>query len=486
MNYKLMGRINAYILMLEATFMIIPMLISAFSGEQGAAMGFIAAILVTGAASLLLWLLSRHAQKRLRAREGMVCTGVSWILLSLFGALPFWFSQEIPRYLDAVFETVSGFTTTGASILTDVEAMSRGLLFWRSFTHWIGGMGILVFMLAVIPLSGKNEGFTLHLMRAESPGPSVGKIVPKMRETAKILYIIYIGLTIVCILFLVAGRMPLFDALCTAFGTAGTGGFGIKSDSMAGYSNYIQTVCTVFMALFGVNFSCYYLLLKKDWKSVLKDEELRLYVIIILLSSVAIALNILPQSDSLYDAWHHAAFTVTSIITTTGFATKDFNQWPTFSKAILLALMFCGACAGSTGGGIKVSRVILLFKGLRRNIHQILHPQKVQTIRSNGQVIGEQVLTNTNAYLSAYVLIVILSFIIVSLDSRFSIESNISAVMCCFNNIGPGLDQVGPAGNFFLCSDLTKLVLIADMLLGRLEIFPILVLFSKSTWKKLN
>jgi len=411
---------------------------------------------------------------------------VSWILLSLFGALPFWFSRQIPRYLDAVFETVSGFTTTGASILNDVEAMSRGCLFWRSFTHWIGGMGILVFMLAVIPLSGKNEGFTLHLMRAESPGPSVGKIVPKMRETAKILYLIYIGLTALNVLFLIAGKMPLLDALCTAFGTAGTGGFGVKADSMAGYSAYLQTVTTVFMALFGVNFSCYYLLLRKDWKSVLKDEELRLYLAIILLSALCITVNILPQSASLYDAWHHAAFTVSSIITTTGFATKDFNQWPTFSKAVILTLMFCGACAGSTGGGIKVSRVLLLFKGLRRNIHQILHPQKVQTIRSNGRVISESILTNTNAYLSAYALIVILSFIAVSLDSRFSIESNFSAVMCCFNNIGPGLDQVGPTSNFYLCSGLTKIVLIVDMLLGRLEIFPILVLFSRSTWKKLN
>ena len=486
MNFKLMARINAYILVLESAFMIIPMMISVIGNERRSAWGFFFAILVTFGVGAVLWLITRNAQNRLRAREGMVCTGVSWILLSLFGALPFWFSRQIPRYLDAVFETVSGFTTTGASILNDVEAMSRGCLFWRSFTHWIGGMGILVFMLAVIPLSAKNEGFTLHLMRAESPGPSVGKIVPKMRETAKILYLIYIGLTALNVLFLTAGKMPLFDALCTAFGTAGTGGFGIKADSMAGYSTYLQAVTTVFMALFGVNFSCYYLLLRKDWKSVWKDEELRLYVAIILLSAFCITVNILPQSDSFYDAWHHAAFTVSSIITTTGFATKDFNQWPTFSKTVILTLMFCGACAGSTGGGIKVSRVLLLFKGLRRNIHQILHPQKVQTIRSNGRVISESILTNTNAYLSAYALIVILSFIAVSLDSRFSIESNFSAVMCCFNNIGPGLDQVGPTSNFYLCSGLTKIVLIMDMLLGRLEIFPILVLFSRSTWKKLN
>ena len=486
MNFKLMGRINSYVLAIEAVLMVPSMLISVGYGEIRAAGALLISILITIAVSGILFLVSKGAKNSLRAREGLVCVGVCWIAMSLLGALPFCISGEIPRYVDAVFETVSGFTTTGASILVDVEAMSKGLLFWRSFTHWIGGMGILVFMLAVVPMGGKNEGFTLHLMRAESPGPSVGKIVPKMRETASILYLIYCGLTFLCVLFLLAGDMPLFDALCTAFGTAGTGGFGVKRDSMAGYSEYLQSVVTVFMALFGVNFTCYYLLLRKDWKSVLKDEELRTYVIVILASAFAITLNIRDQFTSMREAWHHAVFTVSSIITTTGFATKDFNQWPTFSKAVILTLMFIGACAGSTGGGIKVSRILLLIKGLRRNIHQILHPQKVQTIRINGKSVSETVMANTNAYLSAYVLIVIMSFLVLSLNGGFSIESNFSAVMCTFNNIGPGLDQVGPASNFFAYNDLSKIVLTFDMLLGRLEIFPILVLFSRSTWTKLK
>ncbi|WP_130838158.1 TrkH family potassium uptake protein [Lachnoclostridium sp. Marseille-P6806] len=486
MNFKLMGRIIAYILAIEAVFMVPAEFVALYFHEYPAAKALTLTMVILLTAVGALFLATRGTSRKFHAKDGLVCVGVGWILLSAFGALPFVISGEIPNYIDALFETVSGFTTTGASILTDVEAMSHGLLYWRSFTHWVGGMGVLVFMLAIVPLSGRNSGFTLHLLRAESPGPNVGKIVPRMRETAEILYIIYIVLTVLDVVLLLAGGMPVFDAVCTAFGTAGTGGFGIRGDSIASYSPYLQGVCTVFMILFGVNFTCYYLLLRREWREVLRDEELRCYVVIILASIALITWNVHGSFDSLLSAGHHAAFTVASIITTTGFATKDFSQWPTFSKAILLFLMFVGACAGSTGGGIKVSRVLLLFKGLRRNIHQVLHPQRMQSIRVNRQNMSEQVMANTNAYLSAYVVILILSFLVISLESDFSFESNFSAVMCTFNNIGPGLDQVGPASNFHAYGVLSKLVLIGDMLLGRLEIFPILVLFSKSTWRRLK
>ena len=389
---------------------------------------------------------------------------------------------EIPNYIDALFETISGFTTTGASILTDVELLSHGAAFWRSFTHWIGGMGVLVFLLAVLP-AGNGSGFTLHLLRAESPGPDVGKLVPKMLSTASILYLIYIVMTVLNVIFLLFGGMPLLDALCTAFGTAGTGGFGIKNDSMASYSPYIQNVTTVFMILFGINFSCYYLLLLRQFGSVFKDEELRVYVCVILVSIVLIVLNVRGMYPTLEETVRHSAFQVGSIITTTGYSTVDFDQWPSFSKTILLLLMVSGACAGSTGGGMKVARILLLVKGLRRNIRQMLNPRKVEVVRNNGAVVDEKILANTNAYLAAYVIIIFAVFLIISLDG-YSAGTNFSAVLCTFNNIGPGLEAVGPMCNFAGYSDLSKLVLTWAMLAGRLEIFPILVLFSRNTWKR--
>ena len=382
--------------------------------------------------------------------------------------------------MDAFFEIVSGFTTTGASILTNVEALSRGILYWRSFSHWLGGMGVLVFLLAFT--GGKGQGFTMHLLRAESPGPAVGKLVPKMRTTAAILYIIYVVLTVINFLFLIIGDMPVFDAVCTALGTAGTGGFGIKNDSMASYSPYLQNVTTVFMILFGVNFSCYYLLLIKQWKNVFKDEEVRLYFAIIFIAIALITLNTSSLYSSLGETLRHAAFQVGSIITTTGFATTDFDLWPSFSKTILMCLMVVGACAGSTGGGMKVARLLLLLKGVRRNIRQSLNPRRVAVVRNNGSVVDEKILANTNAYLSAYMLIIFVVFTIISLDG-FSIGTNFSAVLCTFNNIGPGMEAVGPTCNFSAFSDLSKLVLSWAMLAGRLEIFPMLVLFSKNTWK---
>ncbi len=482
MNYKMMGRFLAQILSIEGIFMIPALGISLYCGDSMAIRGFLSTIVLIAVLAAAMYLICRGAPSVFRAREGLVCVGISWIVLSAVGCLPFYISREIPRYVDAFFEMVSGFTTTGASILSDVEALSKGILYWRSFSHWVGGMGVLVFLLAFT--GGKGQGFTMHLLRAESPGPDVGKLVPKMRTTAGILYILYIALTVLDILFLMLGGMNLFESVCHAFGTAGTGGFGVKADSFASYSPYLQNVTTVFMILFGVNFSCYYLLLLRQFKSVFGDEELRTYIGIILGSIVLIILNLLACGyyPTLEETIRHAAFQVGSIITTTGYATTDFDLWPSFSRTLLLCLMVIGASAGSTGGGLKVARVLLLVKGLRRNIRQMLNPRKVEVIRNNNSVVDEKILDNTNAYLAAYVLIIFVVFAIISLDG-FSVGTNFSAVLCTFNNIGPGLEAVGPTCNFSQYSDLSKLVLSWAMLAGRLEIFPILVLCSKETWK---
>ena len=482
MNYKMMGRFTAQMLLIEGIFLIPALLISLFLGESAAAYGFAVTLGLIALVGGPMYFFCRDAKSAFYATDGMVCVAVSWFVLSLVGAIPFYVSEAIPSYIDALFETVSGFTTTGASILPEVEHMAKGLMYWRSFTHWVGGMGVLVFLLAIAPSKGNEQGFTMHLLRAESPGPSVGKLVPKMRKTAAILYFLYIILTVLDFLFLIVGGMPVFDAVCTSFGTAGTGGFGIKNDSIASYSPYLQNVTTVFMLLFGVNFSCYYLLTLGQIKSVLKDEELRLYVLIVLGSIGLIVWNLGDFYPTLEETVRHAAFQVGSIITTTGFATTDFDLWPSFSKTILLCLMVIGACAGSTGGGLKVARVLLLFKSLKRNIAQTLHPRKVQVIRNNGSVVSERIVANTNAYLCAYVVLMFGSFVLISLDG-YSVGTNFSAVLSCLNNIGPGLELVGPTCNFSIFSAFSKLVLILDMLLGRLEIFPILVLFSLQTWK---
>ena len=482
MNFKMMGRFIGQIIAIEAVLMLPALGISFFSGEQAAVTGFLYTLAIMVVLGGILLLSCRRAGKIFGAREGMVCVGLSWFALSLLGCLPFWFSKEIPHFVDALFETVSGFTTTGSSILSNVEGLSKGLLYWRSFSHWVGGMGVLVFLLAIVPASGREKGFTMHLLRAESPGPDVGKLVPKMRQTATILYLIYIALTVIDMIFLLLGGMPLFDAVCTAFGTAGTGGFGIKNDSMASYSPYIQNVCTVFMFLFGVNFSCYYLLLLGQVKNIFRDEELRMYVGLALVTALLIVLDIRHLYGSLGETIRHAAFQVSSIMTTTGFATTDFDAWPSFSKGLLLLLMVVGACAGSTGGGFKCSRVLLLLKNLRRNIRQSLNPRKVQVVRNNGNTVDEKIIGNTSSYLAAYVVIIVVSFLVISLDG-FSTTTNFSAVLACFNNIGPGLEAVGPTCNFGAYSDLSKIVLILDMLAGRLEIFPILALFSRGTWR---
>ena len=404
MNYKMMGRFMAQILSIEGVFMIPALIISLCYGENEVAKAFGWTMLLILVICIALYLICRGAPSAFYAKEGLVCVGISWIVLSLVGCLPFYISQEIPKFVDALFEMVSGFTTTGASILPEVENLSHGILYWRSFSHWLGGMGVLVFLLAFT--GGNGQGFTMHLLRAESPGPNVGKLVPKMRTTASILYLLYIGMTVINVIFLLFGDMPLFEAVCTAFGTAGTGGFGIKNDSLGSYSPYIQNVTTVFMILFGINFSCYYLLLLRQFGSVFKDEELRVYVCVILVSIVLIVLNVRGMYPTLEETVRHSAFQVGSIITTTGYSTVDFDQWPSFSKTILLLLMVSGACAGSTGGGMKVARILLLFKGLRRNIRQMLNPRKVEVVRNNGAAVDEKILANTNAYLAAYVIII--------------------------------------------------------------------------------
>ena len=482
MNVKMMGKFLSQIIAIEAVFMIPAMVISLCYGETAAVNGFLFALVIMIVAAGLLYLSCRKAGRLFGAREGLVCVGFSWIALSLLGCLPFVFSGNIPKFIDAFFETVSGFTTTGASVVPSVEALDKGILYWRSFSHWLGGMGVLVFLLAIAP-SGKGTGFTMHLLRAESPGPDVGKLVPKMKQTAVILYSIYVVLTILNIIFLLCGGMSLFEAVCTAFGTAGTGGFGIKNDSLAGYSPYLQNVTTIFMFLFGVNFSIYYLLLLKEFKSAFKDEELRFYLGAAITAIVLIVWNIRPLYDTLEETIRHAAFQVSSIMTTTGYATTDFDLWPSFSKAVLLTLMVIGASAGSTGGGIKCIRVLLLFKILRRNIRQILNPRKVMVVRSNGKPVDEKILSNTNAYLAAYVLIIVISTLLISLDG-FDFETNMSAVLACFNNIGPGMAAVGPTCNFAAYSVFSKIILSVNMLAGRLEIFPLLVLLSRSTWAK--
>ncbi len=479
MNRRMIVSVIGKMVMAEGILMLLPLIVSAIYREA-CVWSFTA---TAGAAILVGFLLVKCAKPRtpvIYAKEGFFIVSASWILFSLIGALPFTLSREIPSYIDALFETVSGFTTTGSSILTNVEDLSHGLLFWRSFTHWIGGMGILVFVLAVIPNISERS---IHILRAEVPGPTVGKLVPRIKDTAKILYLIYVGMTAIQVVLLLCGGMPLFDSVLHAFGTAGTGGFGIKADSLAGYSPYLQWVITVFMFLFGVNFNVYYLILIRRFKSALKSSEFWVYLGIVLASILLICFNVYSQYGTVEETVRHAAFQVSSIITTTGYATTDFDLWPAFSKAILLLLMFVGACAGSTGGGMKVSRVTLVFKQIRREFQRMLHPRAVKALRFEGRTVEEQTLTGVNSYLGVYFLCFAVIFLIISIEP-FGLETNFTAVASCFNNIGPGFAAVGPTASFAEYSNLSKLVLSAAMLLGRLEIFPLLIFFSPSSWLK--
>ncbi len=478
MNKRMIAYILGILLLCEAGLMLFPTIVSLIYGEA-VLKSFLITIALLIATGLVL-VAMKPKNKTIYARHGLVIVALGWILMSLFGALPFYFSGEIPSYLNAVFEAVSGFTTTGASILTDVEALSKSMLFWRSFTHWIGGMGVLVFMMAVLPLAG--GGGDLHLMRAESPGPNVSKLVPKSSKTARILYGIYLALTIIEIIILLIGGMPLFDSVTITFGTAGTGGFGVLNSSIAGYSTFCQGVITVFMTLFGVNFNIYFLLLCKKFKDAFKSEEVWTYLAIMFSAIVVIAINVKDMFSSFGEALHHSAFQVSSVMTTTGFATTDFNQWPELSKMILLAVMCVGACAGSTGGGLKVSRVILLLKSARREFRRISHPRSVKIITFDGNRVSDETIRNTFAYFFIYAMIFAASVLVVSLDN-FDMTTNTTAVIATLNNIGPGLNMVGATGNYSEFSFLSKLVLIADMLLGRLEIFPLLFLFAPSKQK---
>lgn len=479
MNYSMIFFIIGWVFIIEAALMAPSALVALLYSERSI-WAFAAAI---GLCLLLGVPLVRKqpANKVFYAKEGCVTVALSWIVMSLMGALPFVFSGVIPSIVDAMFETVSGFTTTGASILKDVEVLPRCMLFWRSFTHWIGGMGVLVFLLCLLPMSG--GGYSMNLMKAESPGPSVSKLVPKVRSTAKLLYGLYVALSLLELTLLLLGSMPLLDALCTTFGTAGTGGFGIKNSSIGEYSAYIQSIVTIFMILFGINFNVYFLLYMRKPKEALHCEEAGWYLAIIAASTLIITVFIRNSFPDLATAFRHAAFQVGSIITTTGFSTVDFNVWPAVPRAILVLLMFIGACAGSTGGGIKVSRIVLLFRTMTREIGQIIHPHMVKKLKFEGRVVGQEVLRSVNAFMVAYVLIFAVSTLFVCLDG-FDLVTSFTSVAATLNNIGPGLELVGPASNFSCFSDLSKIVLIFDMLAGRLEIFPLLVLFFRDTWKK--
>ncbi len=477
MNRRFILHILGWILNFEAAFMILPLIVAIIYGEKS---GY--AFLITIGICLLIGIplaVIKPKNRAFYAKEGFVSVALGWVMLSFMGSLPFFISGEIPHFVDALFEIISGFTTTGSSILSDVEALDYCMLFWRSFTHWIGGMGVLVFILAILPLA---KGESIHIMRAESPGPSVEKLVPRMRTTASLLYTIYIGMTIVQIILLLIGRMPLFDALTLTFGSAGTGGFAIKNTNLVSYSPYLQNVITVFMFLFGVNFNFYYLILLRKTKDAFKMEEVKGYFLIVISAIILIAFNT-GGLKGFFGAIHHAAFQVSSIITTTGYATLDFNYWPTFSKAILVILMFIGACAGSTGGGIKVSRIIVLFKTIGKEMAYLLHKRSVKVLKFSGKKQENEMVRSISVFFITYMFIFAVSFLIISLDN-FDFTTTFTATATTLNNVGPGLEIVGPMGNFGGFSDLSKLVMIFNMLVGRLEIFPILLLFSPDLWKR--
>ncbi|MFT4105854.1 MAG: TrkH family potassium uptake protein [Lacrimispora sp.] len=478
MNKKIIIYLMGWILIMEAAFMLLPLAIALIYREISG-LWFLAVLITCGAVGRLCTY-KKPENMVFFAKEGFVSVALSWIALSFFGALPLYLSGEIPRFENALFEVVSGFTTTGASILSDVESLPRCMIMWRSFTHWIGGMGVLVFILSILPLAG---GYNMYIMKAESPGPSVGKLVPKVKSTAKILYKIYLVMTVLQFFLLFAGGMTAFDSLAISFSTAGTGGFGIKNNSMAFYdSYYLQGVVTVFMIMFGVNFHSYYLLLSRNPMAGLKSEEVRTYLGVIGVSILFITLDLRNDFENIFIAFHHAAFQVGSIITSTGYFTVDFNLWPEFSKAILVVLMFTGACAGSTGGGIKISRVLILLKAVRKELQSMIHPRSIKVLKLDGKPVEHNVLRSINTFMGAYVVIFTLTFLVVSLDN-FDFMTNFTVAAASLNNIGPGLGEAGPVQNFSGFSPLSKYAMMFAMLAGRLEIFPMLLLFSPSTWK---
>lgn len=477
MNNSIIKYILGQVLKVEAVLMLLPTLVSLIYQESEGFSYLITAALCGGLGIIL----SRKKPENFifYLKEGCIATSLSWLFLSFFGSVPFMLTGEIPHIEDALFETISGFTTTGASVLSDVEALSHTSLLWRSFTHWIGGMGVLVFLLAIIPLSG---GSNINLMRAESPGPSVGKLVPKMKYTARLLYVIYFSLTVLQIILLLLGNTPLFDSVAISFGTAGTGGFGIKNDSLAGYSAYVQWVTTIFMVLFGVNFNAYYFILLKNIKKAFAIEEVRYYFLIILSSIAVIFFNIIGTVKNVGDALLHSSFQVASIITTTGYSTIDFNLWPQTSKTILVILMFIGACAGSTGGGIKVSRFVILVKTVIKELNSYIHPKSIKKIKIDGKPVEHEVVRSVNVYFITFMIIFSASVLAISFENK-DLITNFTAVAATINNIGPGLEMVGPVENFGGFNAFSKFVLMFDMLAGRLELFPLLILFHPTAWK---
>lgn len=463
----------------EAALLILPLIVSLYYNEA-CYMSFIITIAVALAVGFAMTLVSRPENHVIYAKDGFVVVTLAWIAMSGIGALPFTISGEIPHCIDAVFETISGFTTTGATIIPDIESLSRGILFWRSFTHWVGGMGVLVFVMAIIPNFSDRS---MHLIRAEMTGPIIGKLVPKAKETAKILYLIYIALTAAEVIMLLFGGMSLYESLVHSFGTAGTGGFGVKADSIGGYNSYIQWVITVFMLLFGVNFNMYYFILIRHFRAAFKIREIWCYFGIVLVSIGIITANIMPIYNNFAESLRLSAFQVSSIITTTGYATADFNLWPGLSKGILLLLMFIGGCASSTAGGIKQARIIILIKMIRNEFNRMLHPRSVNAVKMEGKTVDSATLKNVSVYFALYMLCLFTVFFILCFEP-FSFETNFSAAVACFNNVGPGFDAVGPVSNFAAYSDVSKITLSVAMLLGRLEMFPLLLTLSPSTWAK--
>ena len=479
MNYKLVLRVTGLALILEAACLLLPMLVSLIYRENP--LPFLWSILILAAVGGALSLLLKKAPRTLQARDGFLTVGLIWTLFGAFGALPFWFSGLFGNYVNCFFECISGFTTTGSSILTAVEGLPYGLLFWRSFTNWLGGMGVLVLTAALLPSLGLSSNF---LIRAESPGPVKSKLVPRASQSSKILYSIYLALTVIQIPLLRIAGLPWYDSIVAAFSTAGTGGFSILNTSIGGYNNpAVEIIITVFLILFSINCAMYFLLVTRRFRQILQSDELRFFLIVVVVSVAAITINIAPTFDTLGDAIRAAAFQVASIISTAGFATVDFNLWPEFSKMLLVILMFVGACAGSTGGGMKCSRILVLLRSARREIRTIIHPRSVSVVRLDGEPLSEQTVKTTQSYFIIYMFLIFIAALVVGIDN-FSFGTTLTAVISCVGNIGPGLEAVGPMGNFAAFSDLSKLVLSCCMILGRLEMFPVLGLFSRNAWKR--
>lgn len=479
MNRRMVFNTIGRMILLESILLLLPLIVSIIYRERSTN-AFIITILIAIGIGLVMSLVFRPKDHTIYAKEGFATVALAWIAMSLVGALPLYLSREVPSYIDSLFEIISGFTTTGASILTDVTKLSHGILFWRSFTHWVGGMGVLVFIMAIIPNVSDRS---IHLMKAEMPGPTVGKLLPRVKDTAKILYLIYIALTVFEFMFLLFGGMNVFESLVHSFGTAGTGGFGIRSDSIGSYNAYIQWVITVFMLLFGVNFNLYYLVLIKHFRPALKSTELWVYLGIIISTVTIISFNVFPLYNNASDSIRHSAFQVAALITTTGYSTADFNLWPELSKAIMFVLMFLGGCAGSTAGGLKLSRAIILFKMIRRELKHMLHPRSVASVKFEDKAVSEQTQKSIGVYFALYIACIMITFLLLSIE-KFDLTTNFSAAVSCFNNVGPAFGLAGPASSYSIYSPFSKIVLSVAMLFGRLEIFPVILALSPSTWIK--